>query len=190
MDRILSQRGAVIFRDLGVDPELAQHKSVTDMKNKAVLAVPLALGETVLGILFLDSPVKGCPFHTGQLRLLEAFGAMASIAIDHARLHDLALYDRRTGLRRDWYIDVRLPEEFERANRYNHDLSLVFVDIDHFKEFNSKYGFENGHRVLRSVAECIRGQVRGTDNTMRYGGEEFVALLPNALAFPPSLRQQ
>ncbi|MET0405098.1 MAG: diguanylate cyclase [Cystobacter sp.] len=82
-----------------------------------------------------------------------------------------SLYNRR-------YFEERLSEEFARSSRYRSPLSLVMIDIDHFKRLNDTYGHPFGDEVLRAVARAVRGRLREVDFVARYGGEEFIALLP------------
>jgi diguanylate cyclase (GGDEF)-like protein len=83
-----------------------------------------------------------------------------------------ALYNRR-------HLDESLQSELERARRYHLPLSILMFDIDHFKKFNDTYGHDQGDRVLQTVAVTLRGALRNQDYPCRYGGEEFVAILPN-----------
>jgi two-component system cell cycle response regulator len=86
--------------------------------------------------------------------------------------------DALTGLHNRRYFEERLAEEFVRASRYHSPLSLVMLDIDHFKRINDTYGHPFGDEVLRKVAETVRARLREVDFVARYGGEELVALLP------------
>lgn len=112
----------------------------------------------------------------------------------NTQLQELALHDGLTGLlnRRHW--ETCLEHEFARHNRYSNPASLVLFDIDHFKQLNDTYGHQAGDEVIRQVAEVTRRMVRDTDYAGRYGGEEFVVLLPDthlegAVLFAERLRQ-
>jgi two-component system, cell cycle response regulator len=96
-----------------------------------------------------------------------------------ARLEQLAVSDELTGLYNYRYLHTRLSEEFKRAERYRDPLACAMVDIDHFKEFNDRYGHDVGDRVLAEVAERLRAGVREIDVVARYGGEEFLLVLPS-----------
>lgn len=97
----------------------------------------------------------------------------------NAQLQELAQHDGLTGLlnRRHW--ESCLEREFARHSRYNNPASLVMFDIDHFKRLNDTYGHQAGDEVIRRVAGLTRQMVRDTDFAGRYGGEEFVVLLPD-----------
>lgn len=94
-------------------------------------------------------------------------------------LAQLAIRDPLTGLYNRREMERRLDEEIERCRRYHHPLSVLMLDIDHFKRLNDTYGHLVGDEVLRSVASRIDRAVRNTDFVARYGGEEFLAILPD-----------
>jgi len=95
------------------------------------------------------------------------------------RLQRLARTDAMTGLRNRGAFDEALDDEASRARRTGRTLSLLFVDVDHFKAYNDYYGHQAGDEVLRAVARCLSLCMRrAADVAARYGGEEFVAVLP------------
>lgn len=93
-------------------------------------------------------------------------------------LRRAAVKDILTDLPNRSYADTRAIAEFSRARRYSQPLSIVFIDIDHFKSFNDRFGHATGDRVLRAIAATLREQLRVSDVVARYGGEEFLLLLP------------
>ena len=97
----------------------------------------------------------------------------------NARLKTLAITDGLTGTNNRAAFDGKLVEEFDRASRYNHPLSLMLMDVDHFKLFNDDFGHPAGDDVLRAVANTLQETARNTDFLARYGGEEFAILLPD-----------
>ncbi|CAB1367403.1 diguanylate cyclase [Denitratisoma oestradiolicum] len=109
-------------------------------------------------------------------------------------LRRLSTTDGLTGLFNRRYLDDTLRREFERSRRTGAPLSVVMFDVDHFKKFNDTHGHDQGDRVLRAVATCLREALRKYDSPCRYGGEEFVGILPDttmeaALAVAERLRQ-
>ena len=94
-------------------------------------------------------------------------------------LVNAALYDNLTGLYSRNILDARLREEFSRARRYDLPLSALFIDIDAFKSINDTYGHAEGDRVLAHIGRFIRDSLREVDFPVRYGGEEFVIVLPH-----------
>jgi diguanylate cyclase (GGDEF)-like protein len=95
-------------------------------------------------------------------------------------LRKVALLDHLTGVFNRHYLSEVLEREFSKAQRYNTPLACVLVDIDHFRDFNTRYGHAVGDWVLRGVAEILKKNVRDSDVVARYGGDEFVLLEPMA----------
>lgn len=94
------------------------------------------------------------------------------------RLRQLAITDGLTGLYNHRYLKEHLEQELLRANRHQSRVSVVMLDIDHFKKFNDMHGHQTGDQVLRLVAMTLRSNVKGRDLAARYGGEEFALVLP------------
>ncbi|MDC0663396.1 sensor domain-containing diguanylate cyclase [Marinobacter sp. SS21] len=94
------------------------------------------------------------------------------------RLEQLAIRDPLTGLHNRRYLDARISEEFERAKRYQHPLSVVILDIDHFKSVNDTHGHGMGDEVLKKISNHLKGAIRDSDILARIGGEEFCLVLP------------
>lgn len=103
---------------------------------------------------------------------------MAEMEAVNRRLEEISVRDPLTGLYNRRYLLDRLSNEFQRAFRHERPLSLLMVDIDHFKSINDTYGHQAGDEVLRAVSLLIVSQTRSTDIAGRYGGEEFCAVLP------------
>ena len=94
------------------------------------------------------------------------------------QLEQMAYRDQLTGVRNYRFFSSRLPEELQRAKRYRHQLSLLMLDIDHFKKFNDTHGHQAGNVALQHLARILDSTVRETDIVARYGGEEFALILP------------
>jgi diguanylate cyclase (GGDEF)-like protein len=99
-------------------------------------------------------------------------------ALDVERMASLSFTDRLTGLHNYAFFADALPRECRRAERYVLPLSLVLMDLDHFKEFNDHHGHDAGNRMLAAVGEAIVSSTRATDMPVRYGGEEFALIVP------------
>jgi diguanylate cyclase (GGDEF)-like protein len=111
--------------------------------------------------------------------LAEGFNAMAeNLQAQHAELVTASTHDSLTGCLNHRQFIMDFDREFSRVNRYKDNLSLLMVDLDHFKSVNDSYGHPAGDVVLQNVAEAMGTQLRASDTLYRYGGEEFVVLLP------------
>jgi diguanylate cyclase (GGDEF)-like protein len=115
----------------------------------------------------------------------EREGLLATLAANNRELEklnrffrELAIRDGLTGLYNHRHLHELLQAEVERAHRYRRALSLIFMDVDHFKTYNDTHGHQHGDEVLRSIAELLTKHVRKTDVVARWGGEEFVILAP------------
>lgn len=148
---------------------------------RSLICVPLIFQDEIVGILYLDDFVPR-DFDRGKLELLSILASFAALAIHNARLHSktklMAITDFLTGLYNHRYFQQILTQELGRARRYQKMLSLVILDIDNFKSFNDRYGHAVGDKVLIAIGEIINRSLRKVDYAFRYGGEEFVILLP------------
>ncbi|MBN2498643.1 MAG: diguanylate cyclase [Deltaproteobacteria bacterium] len=141
------------------------------------LFIPLQVeGRGLGGMLARAAP--GRAFSERQRKLAEAISHHILVALENARLYELAIRDGLTGLTIRRYFLARLEDELARAKRYGQPICLLMIDIDHFKRVNDSWGHPAGDRVLQSMAARLRGALRSSDLLSRYGGEEMVALLP------------
>ena len=144
------------------------------------LIVPLRFKTRINGILCLKKKEEGFGkvYTEDEKRYMDIIAGFASVAIENARLYEIATIDLKTRLYNHGYFQNRLIEEIKRAERYKTDLSLMMLDLDHFKNVNDTYGHMMGDDVLIAVADTLRGQVRECDIPARFGGEEFTVILP------------
>ncbi len=137
----------------------------------------------LLPLFFQSEKLGYVAFDGGNLDPLATLVRQLSSSIKNARLHaevlELSLTDGLTSVHNRRYFEIMLQKETERSNRYNRDLAVIMIDIDHFKQYNDTFGHPAGDEALRAVANCIiQGARRGLDMVTRYGGEEFTILLP------------
>ena len=159
-----------------------------------LLCVPLLGEQQVLGVI----NVANCEREIDSLsaKLVQLIADQVAIALMKARLYEDAISDGMTGLYIQKYFRARLETELQRARRYGSSLSLIMLDIDHFKSFNDNYGHQLGDKVIANVASVIRDNHReGVEIAARYGGEEFAIILPesclsDALEVAERLRQR
>jgi len=144
------------------------------------LIVPLKYKTRINGILCLKKKEEefGRVYSEDEKRYMEIVAGFASVAIENARLYEIATIDLKTRLYNHGFFQNRLIEEIKRAERYKTDLSLMMLDLDHFKDINDTYGHMIGDDVLVAVADALRRKVRECDIPARFGGEEFTVILP------------
>src|SRR5947209_11341668 len=148
----------------------------------AYLCLPLAaLGET-LGILHISvSDTAG--FTPTRLQLIQQSGEYAALRLANLRLreklHDQSIRDPLTGLYNRRFLEATLEQELHRSGRHHTGLGIIMADIDKFKSFNDSFGHTAGDIVLKEVAAMLRRSVRTEDIVCRYGGEEFLVVLPD-----------
>jgi diguanylate cyclase (GGDEF)-like protein len=149
--------------------------------NGAIIGLPLKYGGRVLGVMNISWPTPR-HFDQEELHAMELLADQAAIAVENARLHTIvqseALTDPLTGLPNRRAFDLRLAEEIRRSARYEHNFTVLMVDLDDFKRINDAHGHMVGDAALREIAHCLHYNVRDTDFMARIGGDEFVLILP------------
>ncbi len=144
-------------------------------------------GPGTLGVLALYDRLGSSAFDDSDLRTLRTFAGQAGVAVHNVRVHEeaqrLSLTDPLTGLWNYRYLREVLRREVERASRFGRMLTVLVLDLDHFKEVNDTFGHPAGDQVLGEFARRIRVGLREVDVAFRQGGEEFVVLLPETDAY-------
>lgn len=154
-------------------PVLAHHGLEPDS-----LAVPLLSHERLIGVLSVGRKQGSRSYPAEELDLLNLLAHHVATVFENARLFESATYEGLTGLLRREAILEQLDRELDRALRYRRPLTIAMADLDHFKEVNDRHGHLAGDSLLRRVAQVIAGGLRSTDWIGRYGGEEFLLVLP------------
>jgi diguanylate cyclase (GGDEF)-like protein len=176
---VVDAREPIVVPDVTVEPEYLAFWGAAPREG-AFAAVPIREGERTLGILAMTRPAND-PLLEPETRFLSAVADTIALAIRHAQLVDelreLSTHDELTGLANRRLLDVRLRMEVERSRRFGTPLTVLAIDIDHFKRLNDTYGHAAGDTVLASVAATLERGVRRVDVVARVGGEEFVVVL-------------
>jgi diguanylate cyclase (GGDEF)-like protein len=154
----------------------------TKMETRSIVAVPVRFRDTCLGVIELINCVGPEGFDSRDLKLLEALSDFAAIALENARhvkrIHELTIKDDCTSLYNARHMGFILDTEIYRSQRYNYEFSIVFIDLDHFKQVNDTHGHLVGSRLLGEMGDALKTNSRLIDFAFRYGGDEFVLLLP------------
>ena len=143
-----------------------------------VLLVPMKSKDALNGIIILGEKLSGVVYTDDDKEYLQDLSKFAAITVENSRLYLMGILDRMTRLYIHHYFQERLFEEVKRSARNNTPLSLIMMDIDHFKNVNDTYGHQQGDIVLKETAALLKGMLRSIDIPARYGGEEFAVILP------------
>lgn len=134
--------------------------------------IPMLVKQRLIGFILIE------PVSEDEDYLL-TMARQISFAIENSKLYHDAITDGLTGLYIHRFFQLSLHREIKRAQRYNRAVTLMMLDIDHFKKFNDTFGHQAGDRVLRGVSDLIKSNVREVDIPCRYGGEELAVILPD-----------
>ncbi len=198
--KVLTTGQAVTVVDATMDEEFQTAKSIMSLNLRTLMCVPLQAKGKSLGVLYVDSQAVVNTFTEKDLDLLKAIAGHSSGAIENATLYSslntraaeleeaLAKYrkaeheastDMLTGLNNRRYFQDQSAREIELSKRHHRNMSVIMLDVDHFKKFNDTYGHAIGDEVLKVVGKVMHETVRLSDIACRFGGEEFVTLCPD-----------
>jgi diguanylate cyclase (GGDEF)-like protein len=171
-----------IVPDVNADPLFAGRvDQTTKWETRSVICVPLRSKLRVLGVIQLVN-VDMERFKDAELFFLQSLCDYAAIAIENARwvekIQELTITDDCTGLYNARHLYKTLDTEVYRSSRFGYEFSILFIDLDHFKSVNDTHGHLIGSKLLAEIGYLIKAQLRLIDFAFRYGGDEFVVLLP------------
>jgi diguanylate cyclase (GGDEF)-like protein len=190
----------VIVPDVATDQRFFQGMdNKTGFRTRSIIATPLISRGRLIGVFEIINKLGDRPFDEKDLELLQTLTDHAAIAIENARLYEkaqhLAVTDDLTGLYNSRHCDLFFKKALDRAQKQGHRLSVIFIDLDHMKEVDDTYGHLLGGQTLREVADRIISLVRPPNMASRYGGDEYVIILPDkggeeALALAEDVRRK
>jgi len=143
-----------------------------------IVCIPLIVDDECIGVMNITNKTTNEKFNDEEISLLNMLARQVAVTINNANLYHLAITDGLTDVFIKRHFNQKLHEEVVRADRYKRPISLIMIDIDHFKKFNDTYGHQLGDLVLSKTAGLLKRNVRDPDIVARYGGEEFTIILP------------
>jgi diguanylate cyclase (GGDEF)-like protein len=172
----------VIVPDVYSDPRFAKRiDEMTRWQTRSVVCFPLRSGSRVLGVIQLVN-VDMDHFGDQEIYFLQSLCDYAAIAIENARavekIQELTITDDCTGLFNARHLYKTLETEVYRSARFGYEFTVLFIDLDHFKYVNDTHGHLIGSKLLAEVGYLVKAHLRLIDYAFRYGGDEFVVLLP------------
>ncbi|MCL4474427.1 MAG: diguanylate cyclase [Actinobacteria bacterium] len=176
-----AQTGEIIISDSSrTDPGHDFHNH--EDGEHAHIIVPLGSVGEILGVLYLYLPPGKVEISERRLRLLKSISSQIASAIENVKLHEktreLSLHDPLTGLANRRLMTDELEKTLARSKRSGKPFSLIMLDLDHFKDYNDHFGHASGDNLLVGLSDLIRNEIRRIDLAVRYGGEEFLIILP------------
>ncbi|MDB6441989.1 diguanylate cyclase [Pseudomonas sp. 21TX0197] len=183
------RRGNAHHGVLGQPLICCEHYSPLDPaseRNQSNLCLPLIAYGEVMGMFYIRKLAEAGSqeaFSETQMEIAKSISEQVALALSNVKLrnalHDKSIRDPLTGLFNRRYMEETLNREMARAQRMESPLSVVMLDLDHFKQINDMHGHAVGDAVLRSVANLLKQSLRTSDVACRYGGEELMLILPN-----------
>lgn len=174
------KRRAIAITEVPEECRLNVNFGFADTLPKEIAIFPIVYRDSSLGVMVLGT-LNG--FRTNELSLLEYMTNQVAVVLENALTHEkverLSITDTLTGVFNRGYIEQVMEASFADSRRYKTPMSLPIIDLDHFKRINDRFGHQVGDRALIAVTDCMRQSLRENDRLGRYGGEEFIVVLPH-----------
>lgn len=180
-DKIALEPGSHKFADIVLTSN--ESDSLATFGDK-IFYLPLKIENRPAGLLIFDNLLSQIAISQDEKEMLKSFAAQIAMVVDNINLfnkiEELSLYDELTKLPLRRYFNSRFQEEFYRAERFSQPLSILWIDIDYFKQINDTYGHQIGDVALREIGRIINSSLRKIDFPCRWGGDEIIIMLPQA----------
>jgi len=178
---VCGKRKTVYEPDLSVQQRFVTGKHHLEQGVRSIVYLPLQIKEECIGSFIVASRRRDA-FESKQIRLLEQVAMQIATPVENSKLYAAAekrsRIDELTGMFNRRHFEERMKEEIPRHSRHGEDFSLLYLDLDNFKTYNDIYGHPTGDTLLNQIGKIITGSIRSADQAFRYGGDEFVVILP------------
>jgi diguanylate cyclase (GGDEF)-like protein/PAS domain S-box-containing protein len=181
--RVAKEGAGMLVKDIDCDNRFERTNSPF-YKTNSFMSVPIKFNDRLIGVVNVSERSFGIePFNESDMKVLSAIVRQAAAAIENAKLYReleyLSVTDPLTNLWNYRCFINSVDEEIQRCKRFTHTFSLLMIDADDFKSYNDTYGHLEGDLLLKEFGRIFTSQLRTLDKVCRYGGDEFVVLLPN-----------
>lgn len=180
---LVAETGRKMYiRDTSREKRFLHYKGERLTRSRSFLSLPLVVKAEVLGVINFGRGEVGA-FSATDVKMLSLVAHQVALAVANARLYtktrELSVKDDLTGVYNRRHFQQMLQMEWKRAVRFGRELSVIMLDVDHFKNYNDTHGHLKGDDVLRHLGKLLLKNLREVDTVARFGGEEFVLLLPD-----------
>ncbi len=178
VEEVFRTGSPVLIADVSQDERYSGYPEVAELALKSILCIPLRYKDETKGVCYLDNSLTANLFTGDDQDFLRIIMTQAAISIENVRLYELGITDGLTKLVTHLHFQNILQKEINKSVRFKRDLSLIMIDIDHFKSINDTYGHQAGDKMLKMLSGIVKGNIRNIDTAARYGGDEIAVVLP------------
>jgi diguanylate cyclase (GGDEF)-like protein len=180
---LVAETGRKIYiKDTSREERFLHYKGERPARPSSFLSIPLVYKDDVMGVINF-ARVGRSSFSSQDVKKLSLVSGQIALAIANAQLYtrtrELSVRDELTGINNRRYFQQMLQMEWKRAVRFHRTISLIMLDVDHFKMYNDTFGHLQGDKVLKGIGSLLKNNLREVDTVARFGGEEFIMLLPD-----------
>lgn len=173
----------LLVPDVNQDPRfLKKVDKISNFATQSIIAVPMKIKNKVLGVIEIINKNEPNPLRKNDVEILTTVADYAAIALENSRnyqrIQELTITDDITGLYNSRHLHQIIKNEIDRFERYHHTFSITFFDLDFFKGVNDNYGHLVGSQMLNKVGKVVSKNIRKVDLAVRYGGDEFIVIMP------------
>lgn len=181
---IFENRKPLVIKDVNKESRFhAYIDKLSGFKARTVLGVPLILNDKVIGVIELTNKKDKERFTNNDLKILQTITDYAVLAMEKiyylGAIENMARIDPLTGLLNPKHLVKVMEREIERCQRYGRPLTAMVIDVENLKDINKQQGYSAGDKLLRSIADILKKNIRKIDSVSRFGGNKFLILMPN-----------